>query len=183
MELFELAAREAPFDHTAAALATATREGVPTVRTVLVRRIDRAGLSFFTNYDSQKGRDLASNPVAALCFYWPWINHQVRAEGPISRLTAEESDSYFAGRPRESQIGAWASRQSEPMASRDELDRRWREFELQFAGQLVSRPPNWGGYRLSPERLEFWKAGEFRLHERWLYTHTGEGWTMVDLFP
>src|SRR5919106_5346502 len=100
VELFELAAHGAPFDHTAAALATATRQGVPTVRTVLVRRIDQAGFSFFTNYDSQKGRDLASNPVAALCFYWPWIDQQVRAEGPISRLTAEESDDYFAGRPR-----------------------------------------------------------------------------------
>jgi pyridoxamine 5'-phosphate oxidase len=181
--VFERAARGAPFDHTAAALATASAESVPSLRTVLVRGVDDRGFVFFTNYDSQKGRELAANPVASLCFYWPWIDEQVRADGPVTRLDASESDAYFATRPRGSQVGAWASPQSEPLASRAELEERWREVERRFEGRPVPRPPNWGGFRLSPARVEFWKAGEFRLHDRSLYTRTGSTWAVTNLYP
>ena len=181
--LFERAARDAPFDYTAATLATSTPQGVPSVRVVLVRHVDARGFAFFTNYDSQKGRELAANPVAELCFYWPWIDEQVRARGEVRRLGDDESDEYFATRPRGSQVGAWASRQSEPLASRRELEDRWREVERQFDGRGIPRPPNWGGYRLAPDRIEFWKAGEFRLHDRALYTRTGGTWSVVALYP
>jgi pyridoxamine 5'-phosphate oxidase len=181
--LFERAALAAPFDHTAAALATASRQGVPSVRVVLVRGIDERGFRFFTNYDSQKGRELAANPVASLCFYWPWIDEQVRADGAVARIEDAESDAYFATRPRGSQIGAWASKQSERLGSRAELEERWREMEHRFEGRPVPRPPNWGGFRLSPGRIEFWKAGEFRLHDRWLYTRTDDGWSVINLYP
>lgn len=182
-QLFARAAHDAPFDHTAAALATAARGGQPSVRIVLVRDVDERGFAFFTNYASRKGRELDENPVAALCFYWPWLDEQVRAEGPVSRLTPGESDAYFASRPRGSQIGAWASLQSEPLGSRGELESRWRDMTRQFEGAAVPRPPGWGGYRLVPERIEFWKAGAFRLHDRMLYTRTGDGWTAVALYP
>jgi pyridoxamine 5'-phosphate oxidase len=181
--VFERAARGSPFDHTAASLATASAESVPSVRTVLVRGIDERGFVFFTNYDSQKGRELAANPVASLCFYWPWIDEQVRADGAVMRLDASESDAYFATRPRGSQVGAWASPQSDPLGSRTELEERWREVERRFEGRPVPRPPNWGGYRLSPTRVEFWKAGEFRLHDRRLYTRTGSTWSVISLYP
>jgi pyridoxamine 5'-phosphate oxidase len=182
-DLFRRAAHDAPFDHTAASLATATAAGLPSVRIVLVRTFDERGFDFFTNYDSQKGRELAANPQGSLCFYWPWIDEQVRAQGAVSRLDPAESDAYFASRPRGSQIGAWASRQSAPLGSRAELEGRLREVELQFAGRPVPRPPNWGGYRLVPEQVEFWRAGEFRLHDRWLYTRTGDRWSVVTLYP
>ena len=182
-ELFGRAARGAPFDHTAAALATAAAGGAPSVRTVLVRYVDQRGFAFFTSYESRKAREMAANPKAALCFYWPWIDEQVRAEGIVTRLDADESDVYFASRPRGSQIGAWASRQSEPLSSRRELDSRWREVEARFEGRPVPRPSNWGGFRLAPERIEFWKAGEFRLHDRSLYTRAGATWSVVALYP
>jgi pyridoxamine 5'-phosphate oxidase len=181
--LFERASRGAPFDHTAASLATASAEGASSVRIVLVRGVDERGFVFYTNHDSQKGRELAANPVASLCFYWPWIDEQVRADGPVARIAAAESDAYFATRPRGSQIGAWASKQSEPLGSRAELEARWREIEQRFEGRPVPRPPNWGGFRLSPSRMEFWKAGEFRLHDRWLYTRTATGWSVINLYP
>jgi pyridoxamine 5'-phosphate oxidase len=183
IDLFERAAHDAPFDYTAASLATSTPQGTPAVRVVLVRHVDARGFAFFTNYDSEKGRELAANPVAALCFYWPWIDEQVRATGGVSRVTDEESDAYFATRPRGSQVGAWASRQSEPLASRDELEARVREVERQFEGREIPRPPNWGGYRLTPDRIEFWRAGDFRLHDRWLYTRAGAAWSVVTLYP
>ena len=182
-QVFERAARGAPFDHTAASLATASRDGAPSVRVVLVRGIDARGFVFFTNYDSQKGRELAANPVASLCFYWPWTDEQVRADGSVARLQPDESDAYFQTRPRGSQIGAWASRQSDRLGSRAELEDRLREVEQQFEGRAIPRPPNWGGYRLFPARIEFWKAGEFRLHDRWLYLRTDNGWSVVNLYP
>lgn len=182
-QLFARAAHEAPFDHTAAALATAAPDAQPSVRMVLVRDMDERGFVFFTNFRSRKGRDLDANPVAALCFYWPWIDEQVRVEGRVSRLAAGESDAYFASRPRGSQIGAWASRQSEPLSSREELEARWRETKERFEGQVVPRPAEWGGYRLVPDRIEFWKAGAFRLHDRMLYSRTGDTWTAVALYP
>jgi pyridoxamine 5'-phosphate oxidase len=182
-ELFERAAREAPFDHTAAALATVDDQGQPSVRVVLVRSFDDRGFVFFTNYASRKGRDIERNPAGALCSYWPWLDEQVRIEGRLTRVTPDESDAYFASRPRGSQIGAWASTQSEPLSARSELEARYFDSEREYDGQTVPRPPHWGGYRLRPERIEFWKAGAYRLHDRWLYTRTADGWQMELLYP
>jgi pyridoxamine 5'-phosphate oxidase len=183
VDTFARAAAQAPFDHTAASLATATPGGEPSVRVVLVRQFDDRGFVFFTNYESRKGEDLAANPAGSLCFYWPWIDEMVRIEGPLTKVSPEESDAYFATRPRGSQIGAWASNQSRPLSDRSELERRYFDIERQYEGQNVPRPPHWGGYRLKPRRVEFWKAGEYRLHDRWLYTATPDGWDIEMLFP
>jgi pyridoxamine 5'-phosphate oxidase len=183
VDTFARAAAQAPFDHTAASLATATPGGEPSVRVVLVRQFDDRGFVFFTNYESRKGEDLAANPAGSLCFYWPWIDEMVRIEGPLTKVSPEESDAYFATRPRGSQIGAWASNQSRPLSDRSELERRYFDIERQYEGQNVPRPPHWGGYRLKPRRVEFWRAGEYRLHDRWLYTATLDGWDIEILFP
>ena len=183
LETFERAAAEAPFDHTAASLATVTPAGEPSVRVVLVRQFDDRGFIFFTNYESRKGEDIAANPAGSLCFYWPWIDEQIRIDGPLTKVSPEESDAYFATRPRGSQIGAWASNQSRPLSARSELERRYFDIERQYEGQTVPRPPHWGGYRLRPLRVEFWKAGEYRLHDRWLYTATPDGWDIEILYP
>jgi pyridoxamine 5'-phosphate oxidase len=169
-------------DPTAVALATVGPSGAPAVRIVLFKDADERGFTFFTNYESRKARELFAEPRAALCFYWPSIGVQVRAEGVTERLTAAESDAYFATRPRGSQIGAWASRQSEPLSSRDELLARVAEAEARFPGP-VPRPPFWGGYRLTPARIEFWRAGEARLHDREAYERTDAGWKVRRLFP
>lgn len=186
-DLFARAASRAPaspVDHTAAALATATREGRPSVRMVLVRRFDPHGFLFFTNYGSRKADELLSNPAAALCFYWFWLEEQVRIEGRVERATATESDEYFATRPRGSQIGAWASVQSHQLGARSELEDRYRTIEQQYAGEEIPRPPFWGGYRLRPQRIEFWKAGTYRLHERLVFTRTDTGsWDSEFLYP
>jgi pyridoxamine 5'-phosphate oxidase len=184
--LFTRAAATAPAppaDHTAAALATASADGHPSVRIVLVRHVDHGGFVFFTNYGSRKARELEANPRAALCFYWFWLEEQVRVEGRITRATVEESDAYFAGRPRGSQVGAWASWQSNVLSSRAELEERYRHFEERFADKAISRPPFWGGYRLVPERIEFWTAGAYRLHDRVLYVREAAGWRTQRLFP
>lgn len=180
---FADAARDAPFDPTAVALATADASGRPSARTVLLKGHDRLGFRFFTNYDSRKGRELAANPRAALCFYWPWRDRQVRAEGAVERLAPAESDAYFASRPRGHQLGAWASDQSRPIASEDELVRREREAAARFADGEVSRPPYWGGYLLRPERIEFWSARANRLHERRLARWTDGDWHWERLAP
>ena len=182
-DVFARAAANPPFDHTAATLGTSSPTGVPSLRTVLVRRVDAGGFSFFTNYESRKGRELSVNPFAALCFYWPWIDEQVLVEGRVAPLEPADSDAYFAGRPRGSQLGAWASQQSGPLGSREELEARWRETERRFEDREVPRPPYWGGFRLSPTRMEFWRAGEFRLHDRELYTFADGVWTVTRLFP
>jgi pyridoxamine 5'-phosphate oxidase len=182
-ETFARAAQDAPFDHTAASLATVNRAGQPSVRVVLVRTFDTHGFKFFTNYRSRKGQDIEDNPLASLCFYWPWTEEQVRIEGPLARMTPEESDAYFALRPRGSQIGAWASDQSHPLESRAELERRYFAIERQHEGADVPRPPHWGGYRLAASAVEFWKAGQYRLHDRWLYTLDGNGWRVERLYP
>lgn len=186
MRLREALARAAaagPFDATAAALATADAAGRPSVRVVLVKQIDARGLAFFTNRESRKGRDLAANPWAALCFHWPALGEQVRAEGPVTVLADAEADAYFATRPRESQLGAWASRQSAPLPSREALLAAAREAEARFALAAVPRPPFWGGYLLAPEAIEFWRSGEGRLHHRTLYRRGPEGWTATLLNP
>jgi pyridoxamine 5'-phosphate oxidase len=181
-ELFARAVSREAADATAVALATVGATGAPAVRIVLCKGCDERGLVFFTNYGSRKARELRAEPRAALCFLWPALGAQVRAEGATERVTEAESDAYFATRPRESQIAAWASRQSEPLASRDTLLARYAEAEARFPGP-VPRPPFWGGFRLVPTRLEFWQAGEHRLHHRTVYERSGTGWAVGSLFP
>jgi pyridoxamine 5'-phosphate oxidase len=182
-ETFVRAGQDAPFDHVAVSLATSTPDGRPSCRIVLLRAVDDTGFVFHTNYDGRKARELDANPYAALCFYWPWLDEQVRVEGQVARVTDAESDGYFGSRPRGSQIGAWASLQSRPLDSQDTLLARVRAFEEQFAGADVPRPEYWGGYRVVPLRIEFWRAGEFRLHEREVYERQGTGWTRSRLYP
>ena len=178
----EARVREAS-DATACALATATPDGAPSVRIVLLKDVDARGFTFFTNYTSRKAGELESNPRAALCFFWPTLGVQVRVEGGTRRVSTEESQAYFATRPRESQLGAWASRQSAPLASREDLLSRFREYEARWAESPVPRPEFWGGYRLEPQRIEFWKSREFRLHDRVSYTRSAEGWVAQGLCP
>jgi pyridoxamine 5'-phosphate oxidase len=182
-ELFSRAAANAPFDHTVVALATADEDGRPSVRMVLLHGFDARGFVFYTNYEGRKAREIENNPHGALCFYWPWLNEQVRAEGTIERITPEESDAYFVSRPRGKQIGAWASRQSHVLPSRAELESRCAEVERRFANRDVPRPPFWGGYRLRPESIEFWRGGEDRLHDRFFYRRSGDDWIFERLYP
>lgn len=168
----------------AAALATASPDGEPSVRMVLLKGVDERGFVFFTNYESRKARELDANPRAALCFHWAVLQRQVRVSGAVARVTAEESAAYFATRPRGSQIGAWASRQSARLGSREELERRVREAERRFAAGDVPLPPFWGGYRLAPASLEFWQGRADRLHDRLLFTREGAAaWSAARLFP
>jgi len=170
--------------HEAMTLATATADGRPSARLVLLKQADERGFVFFTNYNSHKARELDANPQAALVFYWPQLERQVRIEGRVERVSAAESDAYFKTRPRESQIGAAASPQSEVVASRDVLEQRFRELEETYQGREVERPEHWGGYRLRPERIEFWKGRPGRLHDRILYERQGdEDWTISRLAP
>ena len=164
-------------------LATATADGKPSARLVLLKQIDERGLVFFTNYNSPKARDLDSNPQAALVFYWPQFERQVRVEGKVERTSAAESDAYFKTRPRESQIGALASPQSEVIASRKFLEQQAAELEKRYEGREVDRPVHWGGYRLRPERIEFWKGRPSRLHDRILYERQGDTWSIKRLAP
>jgi pyridoxamine 5'-phosphate oxidase len=180
---FARAADGAPFDHTAMALGTCGADGQPAVRIVLLHGFDERGFTFYTNYESRKGRDVAANARAALTFYWPWLNEQVRAEGTLARIAPEESDAYFATRERGRQIGAWASAQSQPIPSREALLDAVAEVDARFAGREVPRPPHWGGFRLTPSRIEFWKDGAFRLHDRFVYVRERDAWTMTRLSP
>jgi pyridoxamine 5'-phosphate oxidase len=168
---------------TAAALATADAAGGPSLRFVLLRGIDERGARFFTNYESRKASELGANPRAALALYWHSLHRQVRLEGPVQRLAPEESDAYFASRARESRIGAWASRQSRELDSREQLDAQVAEVEERFAGAEVPRPDFWGGYLLAPEVVELWIGRANRLHDREQWRRTGDGWTMRRLSP
>lgn len=181
-ELFTRARKAEP-DATVVALATADATGAPSVRMVLLKSADASGFVFFTNYGSGKARELAANPRAALCFYWPSIGTQVRVDGAVERVTAEESDAYFATRPRESQLGAWASAQSTPLSSPAALRASFDRVSKEFEGETVKRPDHWGGYRVRAACIEFWTAGDFRLHDRVVYTKRGEGWTVERLHP
>jgi pyridoxamine 5'-phosphate oxidase len=164
-------------------LATATRDGKPSARMVLLKQVDHDGFVFYTNYNSAKAEQLNANPHAALVFYWAKLDRQVRIEGSISRTSREESLAYFATRPRESQIGAWASEQSEAISSRTVLEERAAELEQQYRDREVECPEHWGGYRLKPERIEFWKSRVGRLHDRILYQREGDSWTITRLAP
>jgi pyridoxamine 5'-phosphate oxidase len=176
-------AQQHGLDTAPATLATATAAAVPSARVVLLRHVDARGFVFYTNYGSRKARDLAENPRAALCQHWAPLDEQIRVEGTVVRLEAGESDVYFRERPRESQLGAWASEQSATLESRDLLERRYREVEQRFTGQTVPRPPFWGGFRLVPEQIEFWYGRPGRLHDRLLFVRDGQFWTTTRLYP
>ena len=167
----------------AMSLATTTSEGRPSARMVLLKGLDKRGFVFYTNLDSRKSRELFANPHAALCFMWKSLNRQVRIEGIIELVGDDEADAYFASRPRDSQIGAWASDQSRPLDSRATLERRVAQFGRRFAAGAVPRPPNWSGFRIVPEQVEFWEERPFRLHDRWLFVRDGERWRRQRLFP
>lgn len=165
-------------------LATASPDGRPSARMVLLKQVDQDGFVFFTNYRSAKARQLDANPYASFVFYWPQLERQVRVEGSVVRTSEEESQEYFRTRPRESQIGAWASEQSEAISGRDVLEERARELEALYFDRDVDCPEHWGGYRLKPERIEFWKGRVGRLHDRILYQHESGGvWTITRLAP
>jgi pyridoxamine 5'-phosphate oxidase len=164
-------------------LATADGEGRPSARIVLLHGIDARGFVFHTNYGSRKGRDLAVNPRAALVLYWQPLGRQIRIEGTVERVGEEESAQYFRTRPRGGQLGAWASRQSEELASREVLEHRVSGLEKEYEGREVPLPPFWGGYRLAPDRIELWQHGDDRLHDRFAYSRRGSGWTRERLSP
>jgi pyridoxamine 5'-phosphate oxidase len=172
----------APFPE-AMALATADRHGRPSVRVVLYKGLDAGRIAFFTNLESRKSRELTVNPRAAVVFHWPALGRQVRIEGDVEKLPEIDDDAYFQSRPRSSQLGAWASPQSQTLPDRAALEARFAEAEQRFAGATVPRPPFWGGYRLLPSRFEFWINRDHRLHDRFAYERSGAGWRMARLAP
>jgi pyridoxamine 5'-phosphate oxidase len=168
---------------TAFALGTVGADGQPSVRILLLKGVDERGFVFFTNYESRKGTELLTHPKAAMCFHWQPLERQVRVEGTARRVSDEEADEYFASRARGSQLGAWASLQSRPIAAPGDLEARVAEMEARFAGGPVPRPPHWSGFRLLPHRIEFWHNKPSRLHEREVYHREAEGWRRETLYP
>jgi pyridoxamine 5'-phosphate oxidase len=181
------ATRSEPNDPNAMCLATATPEGRPSARMVLLKGHDARGFVFYTNLESRKGGELAANPFAALCFHWKTLTRSVRVEGRIEAVTAEEADAYYASRSRGSRIGAWASRQSRPLEGRWALEKAVAEYTVKFGVGEIPRPPFWSGFRLLPERIEFWRDMPFRLHERRVFVATEGasegGWRTEALYP
>ena len=184
-DLLEQAKLSIDPEPTAMTVATVGRDGRPAARTVLLKGFDERGFVFYTNFSSRKGRQLAANPQAALLFHWRHLHEgvQVKIEGTVEPVSAEEADAYFASRPRGSQIGAWASLQSQPLASREQFDVRYADYEKQYEGVPVPRPPHWSGFRVVPERIEFWYGAQFRLHERQCYERNNGVWSQVMLYP
>ena len=181
---FEEADAEGLFEPDAMALATASPDGMPSVRIVLLKGIDERGLRFFTNYGSRKGRELEANPRAAVTIHWATMHRAVRAEGPVERLTAEESDAYFASRGRESRLGAWASRQGTPIPDRSVLEAAFADADERYPGEQVPRPDYWGGYRLVPDAIELWQGRPNRLHDREHFLRADDGgWRSERLSP
>ena len=180
--LAEAEAQE-PINPNAAALATATPDGRPSVRMVLLKAVDENGFVFYSNTESRKGQELAVNPRASLCFYWKSLGRQVRVDGPVEPVSNEEADAYFQSRDRAARIGAWASKQSWPMEGRFELEKKAAEFTAKFNVGPVPRPDFWSGYRILPEMIEFWTQRKFRLHDRLVYHRADDGWTTERLFP
>jgi pyridoxamine 5'-phosphate oxidase len=177
-------AREAETnDPNAMALATATRDGKPSVRMVLLKAHGPDGFTFYTHVGSRKGQEISSNPNVALLFHWKSLGRQIRIEGPVERVSPAEVDAYFATRGRDSQLGAWASDQSQPLPDRATFEARFKEAEQRVEGTDVPRPSGWSGFRVVPERIEFWTAREHRLHERRLFTRTAGGWAEGLLYP
>ena len=175
--------RERLPEPTAFALGTVGADGQPSVRMLLLKGVDAQGFVFYTNYESRKGRELLAHPKAALCFHWQPLERQVRVEGAVAPVSAAEADDYFASRARGSQIGAWASRQSRAMEHANDLDVRVAQYEREFDGRDVTRPPHWSGFRLTPTRIEFWTGMPSRLHQRHVYSRQGDGWRVDTLFP
>lgn len=180
---FEEAKRREPSLPEAMALATADSTGRPSVRMVLLKGVDESGFVFYTNIESRKGIELHANPRAALLFHWKSLQRQVRVEGNASPVSEAEADTYFSTRDRGAQIGAWASDQSRPMEGRYELEKRVAKFAAKFGVGSISRPPFWSGFRVVPDLIEFWSEGRFRLHEREVFSRSGEGWRVERLFP
>jgi pyridoxamine 5'-phosphate oxidase len=179
----EDAERERVVEPSAMILATSSPDGRPSARVVLLRGMDDRGLAFFTNYESRKGRELEANPRAALVFYWAGLERQVRVEGRVERLAPAESDEYFEGRPRGHRLSAWASKQSVVVPDRAHLEEQMRRYDEQFVGREIERPEYWGGYRVVPERVEFWQGGADRLHDRIVYFRSGAAWSIERLAP
>lgn len=165
------------------ALGTATPDGKPSVRLVLLKGYDESGFVFFTNYESRKAKELEANPEATLVFHWAILQRQIRIEGTVQRVTKEDSEAYFHSRARGSQVGAWASKQSHPLPIRKELEDRVKKYEEEFKGGEVPLPPYWGGYRLNPRSIEFWQGRASRLHDRLKFERDGDGWTRQRLYP
>ena len=180
---FEDAKKSQVIEANAVILSTASKDGRPSSRVVLIKHIDDNGFIFYTNYESRKGHELLENPFANLLFFWPSLERQVRIEGSVEKVDRETSLNYFQSRPRTSQIGAWASKQSNAIESRDELERIFKHYETQFEGQEIDLPPYWGGYRLRPEQFEFWQGRTSRLHDRVIYTQSESSWNMTRFCP
>ncbi len=182
-EWFTDALQKEPNDANAMALATSDADGLPDVRMVLLKDVDRSGFVFYTNLESAKGRELAANPQAALLFHWKSLRRQVRVRGAVSPTTPEEADAYFATRARPAQLGAWASEQSRTLPDRLALEKRIAEVGLRYGLGKVPRPPHWSGFRVAPQSIEFWRDRPFRLHERLVFERVEGGWTTRRLFP
>ena len=180
---FDVALAAGLHEPNAMTVATATRDGRPSARVVLLKGFEERGFVFYTNYEGRKGRELEENPRAALLFYWGELERQVRVEGAVSRVSEEESDAYYASRPRGSRLGAWASEQSRVVGGREVLEGRIGDLEAEYEGREVPRPPFWGGYRVGPEVVEFWQGRENRLHDRLVYRRQGAGWEIRRLQP